>query len=77
MSRILILTLPRCANALRMQTHLEEALRRVGLPDDYVMVNMDLLPDVDPRRGYGSPTVLIDGRDLFGLLPLAHELVPT
>ena len=35
-------------------------------------VDLEALSPEDPRRGYGSPTLLLDGRDLFGDGPAAQ-----
>jgi hypothetical protein len=33
----------------------------------FVVVKQDELDSQDPRTGYATPTVLVDGADLFGL----------
>ncbi len=35
----------------------------------YSVVNQRSLPQADLRRRYVAPTVLVDGRDLFGVPP--------
>ena len=37
------------------------------MPTDYALINVDKLESSDRRRGYGTPTVLYNGRDLFGM----------
>jgi hypothetical protein len=32
----------------------------------YDVVDLEQLPSTDMRRGFGSPTILFNGRDLFG-----------
>jgi hypothetical protein len=46
-----------------------QAVASLGKQAQFEQVNLSTLPPTDPRRGYGSPTVLVDGRDLFGLPP--------
>ncbi|HKE28665.1 MAG TPA: hypothetical protein VKB88_40220 [Bryobacteraceae bacterium] len=50
-----------------MRSALDEALKSLKLPTDYVLVDVDKLDTSDRRRGYGTPTVLYRNRDLFGL----------
>ena len=37
----------------------------------YVAIDMQTLDGSDPRLRWGSPTILLDGRDLFGQEPAA------
>ena len=61
-----------------MRAALNEALRILGYRAEYVLVNADALPPSHPWRGYGTPTVLVGNRDLFGLpSPASSEFVPT
>ncbi len=60
-----------CPNTPKMRAELEGAL---GLLDGgggggwtFVDVDQEALPAGDLRRGYPTPTVLVNGRDLFGL----------
>jgi hypothetical protein len=50
-----------------MRTRLDEALARLDVPKTYAVIDADTLADNDVRRGYGTPTVLYDHRDLFGM----------
>ncbi len=50
-----------------MREHLDAALRSLHRPPTYGVIDLDGLPPSDPRRGYGSPTILHGGKDLFGL----------
>lgn len=64
---IVFLTREGCVNTTTMRTRLDRALDRLGLATDYVLIDADTLAESDVRRGYGTPTVLVDNRDLFGL----------
>jgi hypothetical protein len=50
-----------------MRTRLDEALERLGTAKDYAEIDADTFAESDLRRGYGTPTVLYDNRDLFGM----------
>lgn len=50
-----------------MRARFDEALRALGRPATYQVIDVDTLPDSDPRGGYGTPTVLVGNRDLFGM----------
>jgi mercuric ion transport protein len=59
-----------CPNAERARARVREALAAVGMPPGWTEWRAD-----DPAapvhvRGYGSPTVLVDGRDVAGAVPL-------
>ena len=56
-----------CANTDAMRDHLDAALRSLDRPAAYRVIDLDMLPPSDPRRGYGTPTILRGGKDLFGL----------
>lgn len=44
-----------------------EAARRLGEGWSIIRIDLASLPTDDPRRGYGSPTILLNGSDLGGL----------
>jgi hypothetical protein len=52
-----------------MRDHLDAALRLVGGGLFFREINLEALPESDARRGWPAPTVLVDGRDLFGMEP--------
>jgi hypothetical protein len=56
-----------CVNTTTMRERLDEALRSLGRPTDYAVIDADRLPASDPRGGYGTPTVLVGTHDLFGM----------
>lgn len=62
-----LLTLPGCPNAAPMRSNLTEALRSLGLSCAVREIDLGALPDDDWRRCFGSPTILVAGRDLMGL----------
>ena len=55
-----------CSCVLDVMLNLHDALSVLGLPCDYQFINMDTLPAMDARRGYPSPTLLWNGKDIFG-----------
>jgi hypothetical protein len=63
---LVFLTREGCANTERMRTNLDVALKAIGLPTDYAVIDLATLPDSDARRGYATPTVLYANKDLFG-----------
>ncbi len=60
MNELTLITFSGCPNAAGAR----EALRRSGRP--FREVNQDDLPAGHPLRGYTSPSILADGRLLFG-----------
>ena len=73
-----LLTRPGCALTVPMRARLDAALVSLGMPVSYAVIDLTTLPRDDVRRGYGSPTVLLEGADLFGLLePHAQRRSPT
>lgn len=66
MSDLVFLTRDGCTNTTVMRPRLDDALQRLGLPADYQVIDAGTLPADHPRGGYGTPTVLYAGRDLFG-----------
>jgi len=70
---IVFLTRDGCANTPTMREHLDAALAKLEFTVNYRLVDQGQLAESDPRRGYPTPTVLVDGRDLFDL---AEPVVP-
>ena len=56
-----------CPNSPKMAANLTAALKTMGLPAVFKKVDLRNLPKHDPRLGYGAPTILLNGQDLFGL----------
>ena len=75
---LVFLTCQGCVNTATMRENLDEALKTLRLPTDYAFIDADTLKESDPRRGYGTPTVLYEGRDLFDMSePLLPNPSPT
>lgn len=75
MTDLVFLTRDGCVNTVTMRANLDEALERLGLAKDYQLIDADTLKESDPRGGYGTPTVLVANRDLFGMPepPVPHD----
>jgi hypothetical protein len=57
-----------CPHAPALRQRLDEALQELGVTDTPIEVNLERLYQAhDPRSGFGSPTILVDGLDLFGM----------
>ena len=74
---IVFLTREGCAGTPLMRARFEEALRKKGLPEAFRVIDMDEVDEDDVRTGYGTPTVLIDGKDLMGAPAPKEPSVPT
>lgn len=55
-----------CPNTPPVIEAAEQAAALLGSDWSVSTIDLEALPDDDLRRGYGSPTVLVSGRDLFG-----------
>lgn len=67
MSDLQLLTRGGCSNTTTLRANLDVALKAMGLTEDYLVVDLDTLRKDDARRGYPTPTLLLAGRDLFGM----------
>jgi hypothetical protein len=56
-----------CVHAPTMREAVRAALE--GLPHSFRECEQTALPESDPRRLWPSPTILVGGLDLFGLVP--------
>lgn len=54
-----------CPNTPKLRESLNDALTQSN--GSFIEVDLNQLNDDDIRRGYGSPTILVDGHDLFDL----------
>jgi hypothetical protein len=57
-----------CVNSPVMKDRLLAAVGSLGFETELEIIDVGGLSADDPRIGYGTPTVLVDGRDLFGNL---------
>jgi len=64
---LVFLTRGGCVNTTAMRRNLDEALKSLGLAHSYEVVDQDTRPGADVRRGYPTPTLLYEGRDVFGM----------
>ncbi|MBL8765166.1 MAG: hypothetical protein JNM07_12945 [Phycisphaerae bacterium] len=62
-----LLGFPGCPNTPAMRANLKAALTAVGKGWTVKDTNQEQLPEGDLRRGYPTPTILVNGRDLYGL----------
>jgi len=70
-----LLGFPGCPNTPAMRENLRAALGSIGKGWTFTDTNQEALPEGDARRGYPTPTVLVNGRDLFGLpVPAAPSM---
>jgi len=65
--KIEVLGFEGCPNTPRTRSNVESSVASLGLDAEVVFVDQEKLPEGDRRRGWPSPTVLVDGRDLFGM----------
>jgi hypothetical protein len=56
-----------CPNTPQTKANVEKAVAALGIAAIVAYVDQQKLPVNDRRRGWPSPTVLVEGRDLFGL----------
>ena len=64
---MVFLTRDGCTNTDTLRARLGDALQALGRLPSYTLIDADTLPADDARRGYGTPTILINNRDLFGM----------
>ena len=64
-----LLGFPDCPNTPALRENLRAALKSVGGGLTFREVNQECLPESDIRRGWPTPTVLVNGTDLFGMPP--------
>jgi len=67
-----------CANSPIMENNLKAALAMKGMEEVYSFTDVKQLSGNDYRRGYGTPTVLVNGMDIFGApRPLPSSRAPS
>lgn len=50
-----------------MLENLKVAIAEGQIFADYTVIQQATLPPDDPRTGYPTPTILLNGKDIFGL----------
>ena len=65
--RLTFLTRADCVTTPDMAITTERALDELGWPHDYQVIDIGTLKDTDVRRGYPTPTLLWNERDIFGM----------
>lgn len=70
-----LLGFPNCPNTPAMRENLRAALEAIGGGLTFQDVNQEVLPETDIRRGWPTPTVLVNGADLFGTAPPSAPLM--
>ena len=75
---LVFLTRDGCVQTEQMRERLDAALAEAGWPPEYQVVTLASLAPDNPRRGYPTPTVLYEGRDLYGMpVPVPPYPEPT
>jgi len=59
----------KCPSTPAMRGNLRVALLSIDRSWAYAYIDQEQLPEGDVRRGWPAPTVLVNGRDLFGMAP--------
>jgi len=67
MEKFIFLTRQGCVNTATMRENFDSALKAMGWSTEYQFLDADTLAPTDPRGGYGTPTILYDGRDVFDM----------
>lgn len=61
-----------------MRANLETAVKKLDRSAKFTVTDVDTLAANDVKRGYGTATVLVNGRDLFGMpKPAVENHTPT
>lgn len=73
--KIELLGFPDCPNTPAMRANLTAALSSISKGWTFADTNQETLLESDIRRGYPTPTILVNDRDLFGLpVPTAPSM---
>ncbi len=67
MPDIVFLTRDGCVNTPIVKTNLDAAIDGLNLTIEYSIVDQGTLAAIDARVGYPTPTILINGHDIFDL----------
>jgi len=66
-----------CPHAPVLRQRLDEALHAIGVTATPLAIDLHLLRQADDARsGFGSPTILVGGRDLFNMATPSHAQDP-
>lgn len=60
------LTRDGCGGSEELRANLDEVLADLGPHVSLEVIDVETLGADDPRTGYGTPTILRDGKELFG-----------
>jgi len=74
--RISFLTREGCANTPVLRERLDAALEAMGLKTGVATIDVASLDADDKLTGFGTPTILVDGAELFGA-PMPFPATPT
>ena len=61
------LTREGCKNTPVMLENLKAAIAEGKISAEVIVIHQAALPQDDPRTGYPTPTILLNGKDIFGL----------
>ena len=61
------LTRDGCKNTPVMLENLKAAIAEGKISAEVIVIHQAALPQDDPRTGYPTPTILLNGKDIFGL----------
>ena len=67
--QVQLLSFPGCPHADGARRALRRALAAAGLPQGFEDVDVTAVGTPDALRRWGSPTILVDGRDIAGDAP--------
>lgn len=70
--KIEFLTKPNCEPSQVMHRRMFEVLSE----NEFATIDVLRLPADDVRRGYDTPTLLVDGVDVFGSVPRSDLSIP-
>lgn len=65
--RLEFLTREGCKNTGQMLERLREAISTGQVSAEFVVIDQGTLASDDARTGYPTPTILVNGNDIFGL----------
>jgi hypothetical protein len=63
---LVFLTRDGCMASDLVRARLDDALRAMGRPAAYTVIDLATLPASDPRTAYPTPTILYMNHDVFG-----------